>query len=354
VQPELQGIYRLPHAVDVDFALLRAPMRLPIRLGGEAGTVEFPRLVPPPEAGERPQVVSPPLTGLRNDINWPSYLDTYAGWGMTMAWNTTAGAAGKGYASIEALAMRFPLPDEREESAAQVADRLFGAIPSWSARLMDWLEVATGQDLDSSMAPSTVRSGDGLDLHRVDSAGKATRQPSERPMLIGPMPIEGMSPSRELKEAIWRAVLNHMNSEAEPPIERLLLRDARAGLRHKHPRRAVLDGGTAAEIVLTQLLDGQLTNLPPRAATLFRKQNRQLGPLIRVLDALGVVLPEGQRLQQELVDPRNQAIHGGQQSSIEEASRAVGLAHQIVEYVCPLQNLLMVASTQPPSGLAPP
>jgi hypothetical protein len=345
VPPELQGIYRLPHEVLVDFALLRVTMGFPIRLGGETGTVEFPRLGPPAAAGEKPGIVSPPLTGLRNDIDWPRYLDTYAGWGMTVRWHVAAGAAGEGSAAIEALVMRFPLPDEREESAAKVADHLFGAIPSWSARLMDWLEVATGQDLDSSVAPSTVRSGDGLDLHRVDSAGKATRQPSERPMLIGPMPIEGMSPSRELKEAIWRAVLNRTNSEMEPTIERLLLRDARAGLRHKHPRRAVLDGGTAAEIVLTQLLDGQLTNLPPRAATLFRKQNRQLGPLIQVLDALGVALPERQRLHQELVDPRNQAIHGGQQASIEEATRAVGLAHQIVEYVYPLQNLLGVAST---------
>jgi hypothetical protein len=281
------------------------------------------------------------LTGLRDDIDWPRYLDTYAGWGMAVSWNKASGAAGKGSADIEALVMRFPLPDEREESAAQVADHLFGAIPSWSARLMDWLEVATGQDLDSSVAPSTVRLGDGLRLFRVDSAGSATTQPSKRPMLIE----GGTSLGGELKETVWRAVLNRTNSEMEPTIERLLLRDARAGLRRKHPRRAVLDGGTAAEIVLTQLLDGQLTNLPPRAATLFRKQNRQLGPLIQVLDALGVTLPEGQRLRQELVDPRNQAIHGGQQVSIEEATRAVGLAHQIVEYVYPLQNLLGVAST---------
>jgi hypothetical protein len=342
VEPHLQGILRLGAPLVVTVDLLRAEAQ-EVVIGGIKATFSFPTLTPAPDAeppGFRPLLTSPELVGLRDNIDWHEYFDGYGGWGWTFQYDEDQGIAGPRTAAVNGLALRVPLPEPEaegataEQSATELVRRLYVATGDWVQRLSRWIEVATGQYLVATVETPVLRSrSDELELFYVDGQGSAQRIPDERPLTV-----KWEMPGNFVNEAIWRAVLDRACAGSEPPTERLLLHDARMGLRRRHPRRAVLDAGTAAEIALTRLLDQQLRSLPPAGADVIRDQGRELGRLVRTVRRLGVPLPD--YLQDKLVRPRNEAIHAGQNIDIETARSMVNLAGELVEQARPLNELL--------------
>lgn len=333
MEQHLQAILRLPSSFIADFDLLRANP-FDIIVADVKGSVSLPVLVPGPDP--KPRLGSPPLTGIREDVDWEQYFhDPWGGWGSVVQYHATQGIEGPGAAHINGVVLRFPLPDgdtgDTTEVAADLGRRLYESIGDWLRRLRLWIEVATGQDLDPTVVAPTVRAD--LDLFLVDSHGSAGHIQNERPLTI-----EGTMQRSFVQIATWRAVLNRAGSNEEPPTERLLLHDARMGLRRRHPRRAVLDAGTAAEIALSQMLDAELASAPVAVGDMVRKQNRELGRLITALRALGVFLPD--ELQPKLAELRNSAIHRGQEPDIAVAGSAVTLAGEVVEQAHPLKELL--------------
>jgi hypothetical protein len=278
---------------------------------------------------------SPQLTGIRKDVDWGQYFDDPWGWGTVIQYHEKKGIEGPGAAHVNGVALRFPIPEgdagEPSGMAANLARRLYESIGDWLKRLRLWIEVASGQDLDPTVATPVIRAD--LNLFHVDDQGSAERIQDERPITI-----EASVERNYLDKATWQAVLNRASAIEEPPIERLLLHDARMGLRRHHPRRAVLDAGTAAEIALSRLLDAELAGSSAAVGEMVRRQNRELGRLISALQALGVGLPD--KLQPKLVEPRNTAIHSGQEPDIAVARSAVTLAGEVVEQAVPMKRLL--------------
>jgi hypothetical protein len=335
MEQHLQAILRLPSSFIADFDLLRASL-FKVTMAGVEGSISLPILVPGPGPAGEPRLGSPPLTGIREDVDWEQYFDDpWGGWGRVVQYHEIQGIEGPGAARINGVVLRFPLPvddsGDPAEVAADLGRRLYESIGDWLRRLRIWIEVATGQDLDPTAVTPAVRAD--LNLFRVDDQGSAERIRDERPITT-----EGIVERNFVGMATWRAVLDRAGSNEEPPTERLLLHDARMGLRRRHARRAVLDAGTAAEIAMSRLLDAELAGVPAAVGAIVRRQNRELGRLITALRALGVQLSDG--LQLELAEPRNTAIHSGYEPDIAVARSAVTLAGEIVEQAGPLKNLL--------------
>jgi HEPN domain-containing protein len=123
----------------------------------------------------------------------------------------------------------------------------------------------------------------------------------------------------------WQCVLDRASHEDEAPLERMMLANARNALRQGRYREAVLSAATAAEVSLTE----ELRERAELDAALRQKirPRMMLGELITHLQHLNLP-PE---LLDRLVQPRNQAIHRGQQLTLNDAEEAVRLAGSIVQ-----------------------
>jgi hypothetical protein len=336
LEPCLHGTYRFSRvSVDLDDRLVRNPVEFPIEVGGIRGSASLPEL----RAGAfgRPRLVTPPLIRGGRPVGWSDGRGPSTIWGWTWGERVDEDAR----VSVTMLAMRFPLPDDRAESVVQTADNLFESIGPWSKRLSDWVAIVldlTPAGPWSLPTPSsgrrTVEKVGGLELQHVDAAGNAKKLLArEQPSSLTVWKSVAFLP----EEAWWRLV-ERANAGVDPPTERLLLRDAREELEQDHGRRAVLDAATAAEIVLTQMLDDQLRGLPQGAAKIIRDQSRGLDRLASTLRRLGVAVSPS--LQMRLADVRNQAIHTGRKPSLDEARVAYKLAVDLVEQARPLDDLL--------------
>jgi hypothetical protein len=111
-------------------------------------------------------------------------------------------------------------------------------------------------------------------------------------------------------------------------------------------RRAVIDAATAAEVAMTTLIDKYLAtaNTDESVRTALRKRFRALEGRTELLKNLrsGLLPP---RLQRDLIDPRNDATHGGHSLTDEQAQTAVDMAVDIVEEAYPLASLLPAQTT---------
>jgi hypothetical protein len=332
LEPYLRGIYRLPRTLLVEARVVLNPAELPIQVGSVSGQAMLPEL----RAGAfgRPRLITPPL--LRGD-KAPGWSD---GRGPSTAWGWGWGErfVDARDAFIHRLAMRFPLSGDKTSIAARTSQLLFESIGPWSQRLADWLEIVLYQIPTSPFVPPlsrrpTLEERDGLWLDYVDAEGTQTKQ------LAVPGPISTIPVAmNRIEESTWRAILSNVGKGLSPPTERLLLRDARVAIEEEHPRRAVLDAGTATEIALSRLLDDRLQGVPIEVAKLVRDQNRELGRLRNALRNLGVLLPTS--LQPDLIKLRNDAIHIGAEPSIEQAVTALSLARHVVEQAQPLDDIL--------------
>jgi hypothetical protein len=331
VEPCLQGTYRLSRGVILDARLTRDPKEFPIRVGTISGSASLPELRP--GAFGRPRLVTPPLIRLGRSPGWSDGRGPSTPWGHPLDLDRLDD---DGAVSVAMLAMRFPLPAAGPNSVGELVNRLYESMGPWSKRLTDWLDVVFDRPrfVRSKITLSYRKTArlHGLTLERVDAAGsKMTEPPPPQPEPIQFEVLQGV------EERDWWSILDRVSAGVDPPIERLLLRDARQEL-EQDPRRAVLDVGTAAELALTRMLDNQLRGLPSNVADVITRQSRQLGRLSETLSRLDVVLP--QSLQNDLIDVRIAAAHRGRPPSIEQAEAALRLAGDLVEQAQPIRDLL--------------
>jgi hypothetical protein len=331
LEPHLRGNYRLPRMLRFDADVVLSPAELPILVGSVPGQAMLPELRVGAFGG--PQLVTPSLlreeqVPERSDLPGPSTT-----WGFVLGERL----ADAREVHVYALAMRFSLSTDKPSIATRTSQLLFESIGPWSQRLADWLEVVLGRPTRQLVTRLPRRPmlehRDGLQLHHVDAEGNRTMQ------LAVPGPETGFGePKNRIEESTWRAILGNVSEGLNPPTERLLLRDARVAIEEEHPRRAVLDAGTATEIALSRLLDTRLQGVPGEIAKLVREQNRELGRLRSALGGFGVQLPPS--LQQNLVKLRNDAIHSGDDPPMDKARTALSLAMEIVEQAQPLDNVV--------------
>ncbi len=136
----------------------------------------------------------------------------------------------------------------------------------------------------------------------------------------------------------WGKLLNAASSGAKPPEAHLFLRDARRELGAMRYRRSVLDAATAAEIALTKLRDDVLFDSDPTVGEYVREKAQQIGRLVDFLNKQGRKLPD--RIQQEIAEPRNKAIHEGREPDEETATKALVKAEEVLDLAFPWKKLL--------------
>lgn len=206
-------------------------------------------------------------------------------------------------------------------------------LEAWWMLLSNWVSVLTRQDL-----VLIGKSGSGIRFGPIvnwngDSDGLCVNGSRETSIPV--------ASDQGLEVTDHQTLLACMKLAADgkkPPDEWIFIRDARSLINAHQYRRAVIDAGTAAELAMTALIDGKLTNMNFLEREKLLEKHRGLWELSNLMIERGAgIRPD--RLQKDLVEPRNDAAHDGAKLSGTKAEAAVAVAVALVEQLHPLQGL---------------
>jgi hypothetical protein len=200
------------------------------------------------------------------------------------------------------------------------------AAARWRQLLRDWLTVAAEGPTDwaedyygATAFPGPGYDGDydGLDV---------PYQPVQR---------GHRHPPRRLSAWAWGHALEHASAGDQPPLARALMTTATQAAMAANWRVAIIDAATATEAALTAGLVAQLSaTLSPGDVTKKLKSTPMLGRRIQLAKKLRMPLPA--RIQEDLVDPRNAAMHQGADVTRDQVKAAITAAWAVVHQYDPL------------------
>lgn len=177
--------------------------------------------------------------------------------------------------------------------------QLAAQIVFWFDRVRTWVEILTGQDLDPN--------------HRVyDAEAIGAGLTFVAPPHEGELGFRLTTPRiRPISDYQWKMILAAVRDDMEPPLEEVLLRDARAAFTRRFYRRVIIDAATAVEIVLARTLIGRAKELPEKQRT--RLENRPtLGAYINIAKVSNLKFEVTFEDLERLSASRNDAVHRGQ------------------------------------------
>jgi hypothetical protein len=130
-------------------------------------------------------------------------------------------------------------------------------------------------------------------------------------------------------------------SKTEPPLEWLLIRDARSLVTARQYRRAVIDACTAAEVSLTSLIDDKFDADGTPEADRKRQfaSHHGISRLKQLHRAVGAAGTLPTRLVEDVGALRNKAAHRGYEPTPAETGLAIDTATAVVELATPLAGL---------------
>jgi len=274
---------------------------------------------------------STPLPHPHLKINWFDYYSKspfkdLSPWGSITSHNPKKGDI------LIFIAKRLTIFSKEKVSEAE-AQRLLHAMDDWLKLLNVWVEVIAKVDLnyrgqitqhntfDTHVWLDTRNKG-GKDIHCRHGASIIAVFPSA----VSITPLQ------------WRKILAKTSNGERPPESYMFLRDARRMLNIKRYRRAVLDAATATEMALTKLRDDTLATVTPELAAYVQTKSQQISGLVEFHKRNRQPLPD--RIQQDIAEPRNKAIHEGKEPSLDVAKECLLKAEQVVEQVFPRRQLL--------------
>lgn len=283
--------------------------------------------------GDRPLVLSPEVPNLPPHQGSGVVFDSGASssewtYGSVSSWSAVTGKPKGGW--LEAVALEFTVPDgsfDMAESSRTIGvptggtiGEFFDGVDAWFERLNDWVAVASDQDTYYAEPLKAISTkGGGLTVVAVDREGNVSSP-------AGPsLHTIWHRESSALTVARFRKVIRQANSEADPSEAHALLRDAYIALRRGHHRRAVIDAGAAAEIVVAEWNRTYNNNARPS------RGHPTLGWLVNLS---GAPVPTGTTASLVLV--RNAAIHQNVAPLAVDAVAAVDTARAIVHAGNPL------------------
>ncbi|HVE45120.1 MAG TPA: hypothetical protein VNA57_00030 [Acidimicrobiales bacterium] len=213
-------------------------------------------------------------------------------WGYPMSWGSTSETTALAVTQI-ALTLTADAA-----SARTVVTQSIATFPQWFDLLKDWVEVLTRQDLDP-VAPRK----------RFELKGdRWAAWLGESELDVPHRFVVDFAYGEPLSESRWTSLLTLVGEGSQPPVEHLLLRDARAAHVRRQYRRSVVDAATALEISLHRLLLAEHRRAPSLLADEFVRSAERwsLGRLQNTLNRLGLV-PAG--VTADLVRLRNSVVH---------------------------------------------
>jgi hypothetical protein len=304
------GTYRRPFAVALgeDCSGLKAPTRI----AGFDATAVLPSVT---WGGDMPVIDRPPVT--------PPAAVLFIGepWGEPGTWDPVSRHVDVWWARGLFLTM-----DAGARELSRAVDRLSGAMALWTSRLASWIEAIAQQDVGRT-GPSRVL---GEQLAVVEGYEEIMPAQSGAVTTLG----DGSQP---VDAASWTVIVRSVGEGLDVPDEHRLLSDARAWLRRQDYRRAIIDAASAAELVLTELLDWKLAASSP---ALDERLSADKRTLTRLKDLLAPLVPVDKQRLDRFVTTRNEVMHKSYVSTHAEATEAVAIAEELVALIYPIDALL--------------
>jgi hypothetical protein len=285
------------------------------RIAGHDTTV-WPPLVPIAE-GDRPWNLAPPRILGRP----PAESDS--SWGSITRWEDGVATS----VIVERLAFTTEIPAAADED--QAAESLVDAMDGWWDNVLAWLELVTGQHLTRVAHEKTRYIGSPTPIWPLNADGS-----HGRPFSF--MTTVGLHMGRTVP-AVTAEIFQGCVALADesPSLAWILLRDARSLAKADHPRRAIIDAATAAEIAVTAMLEDSLSSETQTEATKLRNQAKMFKQKAVLLGKRrGRPFPH--TFFRDLVYKRNDAVHQAVPISPGDFRAALAEAVAVVEAAFPL------------------
>lgn len=205
------------------------------------------------------------------------------------------------------------------------------ALRRWFRTACDWLEVWTGQTLNDS---AKSEAHDSI-LHMWEEY-RGGLQPYGSGATLGTVYLQFSNVAADRKTL--RNAFRFASEGTSLPIEHKLARDARLALSNGDLRRAVIDAGTAAEVTIAKAIRAALlrTNTPDTIEGILGLA-QGLSDLFRLHQGIGGESAVSRnRAMNQLMRPRNLAVHAADIPDYQTAVDAVQVARELVEEHSPL------------------
>jgi hypothetical protein len=219
----------------------------------------------------------------------------------------------------------------RSRVTRRSARSLHRAADDWVQLLEMWIEVVAREDLHQERV-------------RVENPGRSAYVWLSKGKKQGgvlktePLIVINLGGPLTIIPRQWGRMLMKASEGAQPPEAHLFLRDARNARNSGRYRRSVLDSATAAELGLAKLRDDDLAGSGALLQKYVQGKAQQISRLSEFLSTMGNELPE--KIQQEIGEPRNKAMHEGHEPDEETATKALDKAEQVVDLAFPWRKLL--------------
>ena len=324
------GIYSLPASLDVTSDCFSKAFQ--VTIGGLDAKMTLPRIE---WNSDTPRIVAPLMPP-----EVKSYIDLYVidwlqGWEKYEYWGSVKGYQPDNHKVLRAYVGAILLEFKRNSANIVYSDSLYGrghpegeeisglfdTIDGWFEQLRIWIETATDQDIDpidSVLAPKLHGAG----LHVFTIEGNVVSPPATAYQVS-----VKVSTFKPVSLTLLRKIVKLVNAGIMPTDIQSLLRDSKSELLRGRYRRAVIDAGSATEIILADFNSRDThINLGPRPT---------LGQYVtQPKIATEAKLPPN--IKADLVDIRNSAIHQNRLPSQAEAKLAFEIAKQVVDRLDPL------------------
>lgn len=330
----VEAIVTLPFSFLVDATCLGTTTSELI--GSTSADIVLPGLT----AGENNHLSAPHIYSIKSEVNWSERLYDHAPWGTIRSYNKDNTGRLNVTAWIKHILLRLYVAGEGKDAfveANNIGSYLNDRIEDWSENIGTWFEIVSESYLPRSGEKGSAPLVFGDSRMWFFDGIKATLLPH---VVKVRFPITD-PPVADLK--CWRQILAVIAKGSTPPVEHVLLRDARQGIFEEQTRRAVLDAASAAEISLAALLDKQIKSVPLPVQQVVRGATNSLGSLITTLRK-NFKISLRPDVDNVLAHLRNRSIHGGFKPSLDEAKCALEIATEIVEMVNPRGALLQNVS----------
>jgi hypothetical protein len=328
----LAGAFHFPVPIGVTPECLSASFDVVI--AGTSGRLTLPACA---WCGDTPGLVRPALPealskAIHRWVETDNASVPHTPWGFVISWNTRAReltGAGIAAAFIE---FQVPVVDIRYldylhglgEPRGDLIDGLFRDVDGWFDGLRTWIEVAVDQDVDPNH-PISAGSQVGAGLILVTDDDGTLSLPVSAHEIHVTMSTEELVDLTQFRKAVELA-----NARSQPSDAHILLRDGRAAARRGSRRRAVIDAGGAVEMTLAAH-NRTAVGVMPRPGAM-----PTLGWYIRQPEVIRATGLAEQALLDDLVTPRNEAIHQNRVPSHADTQTALATAQRVVTALDPL------------------
>lgn len=316
--------------VPIEFKNAALGIRRTINVGGLKGVIYLPTQNIP-EIGQAFSELRPPAvrnidlaTRIQNLSADPDISVTSC-WGRYFTWHLDD-VEKTAIASVQRAAVAFPAPQGNNVlSVESLAQKCIAQFPTWGARLADWIEVLTGQDLNAShpWEPAVSKQRWTSTAWIYPAVKKVTYT-----YVNSSLSVYFSKGEQALDAEGWTSAIRAANSGRDIPDVWALVRDARAAQRRRLYRRAILDAATAAELIIDRQLRGNLLKI--NSATFvarLMKGTWQVSKRIDMMESLGLWLPND--IEANVSTLRNRVIHSNANVTASEGRKAVDTVEQL-------------------------